>query len=113
MRIRVSVPEEHVSPTVVNAALEAVTRLDEQLIRSGQSPTASQLIANGAKWRPEPPGDECFDHGQDAIQFLPGSHRSCPRTRGLATHVDDVRALLDHFQRPFHRAAGIDPEASV
>jgi hypothetical protein len=63
MRIRVSVPEEHVNPSVVNAALEAVTRLDEQLIRSGQSPTASQLISAGAKWKPEPPGDECFDHG--------------------------------------------------
>lgn len=63
MRIRVSVPEEHVSPHVVNAALEAVTRLDEQLIQSGKSPTASQLIDAGATWRPEPPGDECFDHG--------------------------------------------------
>ena len=63
MRIRVSVPEEHVSPSVVNAALEAVTRLDEQLIRSGQSPTASQLVEQGARWKPEPPGDECFDHG--------------------------------------------------
>jgi len=63
MRIRVSVPESQVSPHVVNAALEAVTRLDEQLIRDGQSPTASQLITAGAVWRPEPPGDECFDHG--------------------------------------------------
>jgi hypothetical protein len=58
-----SVPEEHVSPSVVNAALEAVTRLDEQLISKGESPTSHQLIAQGAKWRPEPPGDECFDHG--------------------------------------------------
>lgn len=63
MRIRVSVPDEHANPHVINAALEAVTRLDESMIRSGQSPTSHQLVASGAKWRPEPPGDEHFDHG--------------------------------------------------
>lgn len=63
MRIAIAVPEEHVSPDVVNAALEAVTKLDEQLIKSGQSPTSQQLVTAGAKWRPEPPGDERFDHG--------------------------------------------------
>ncbi|HBZ71781.1 MAG TPA: hypothetical protein DEP35_19460, partial [Deltaproteobacteria bacterium] len=68
MRIRVSVPEEQVSPHVVNAALEAVTRLDEQLIKDGKSPTASQLISAGAVWKPEPPGDECFDHGGTLAQ---------------------------------------------
>jgi hypothetical protein len=63
MRIAITVPEEHVSPDVVNAALEAVTKLDEQLIKSGQSPTSKDLIGKGAIWRPEPPGDERFDHG--------------------------------------------------
>jgi len=63
MRIAVSVPEEHVSPHVVNAVLEGVTRLNEQMIRSGQSPTSDQLIKAGAIWKPEPPGDERFDHG--------------------------------------------------
>lgn len=63
MRIRIAVPEEHVNPSVIDAALEAVTRLDESLIRSGQSPTASELVARGARWQPEPPGDEHFDHG--------------------------------------------------
>jgi len=58
-----SVPEEHVSPHVVNAALEAVTRLDESLIKAGQSPTSHQLVTAGAVWKPEPPGDECFDNG--------------------------------------------------
>jgi hypothetical protein len=63
MRIKVAVPEENVDPTVINAALEAVTALDESMIRQGTSPTADALIADGAVWRPEPPGDECFDHG--------------------------------------------------
>jgi len=63
MRIRIAVPEEHVDPPVIDAALEAVTRLDESLIRSGKSPTSDQLVAAGAKWRPENMGDEHFDHG--------------------------------------------------
>lgn len=64
MRIRLSVPEEHVGPEVINAALEAVTRLDEHMIRSGESPTSHELVAAGAVWKPEPPGDEHFDHGK-------------------------------------------------
>jgi hypothetical protein len=64
MRIRLSVPEEHVEPEVINAALEAVTRLDEHMIRSGESPTSHELVAAGARWKPEPPGDEHFDHGK-------------------------------------------------
>jgi hypothetical protein len=63
MRIRIAVPEEHVDPPVIDAALEAVTRLDESLIRSGKSPTSDQLVASGAIWRPENMGDEHFDHG--------------------------------------------------
>ena len=68
MRIRIAVPEEHVDPPVIDAALEAVTRLDESLIRSGQSPTSDQLVAAGAKWRPENMGDEHFDHGGTIAQ---------------------------------------------
>jgi hypothetical protein len=63
MRIQVAVPEEHVDPHVIDAALEAVTRLDESLIRAGQSPTSHELVEKGAKLRPEPMGDEHFDHG--------------------------------------------------
>lgn len=47
----------------MNGALEAVTRLNESLIKAGASPTSDQLIDAGAKWRPEKPGDEHFDHG--------------------------------------------------
>jgi hypothetical protein len=63
MRIRIAVPEEHVSPDVIDAALEAVTRLDEHMIRAGQTPTSHELVKAGARWRPEDPGDEHFDHG--------------------------------------------------
>lgn len=62
MRIRIAVPEEHVDPGVIDAAAEAVTRLNESMIRSGAGPTSDQLLAMGAIWRPEPPGDEHFDH---------------------------------------------------
>jgi hypothetical protein len=63
VRIRVGVPDEHVTPEVVEPVLEAVTRLNEHMIRSGQSPTSHELIAKGARWRPENMGDEHFDHG--------------------------------------------------
>lgn len=63
MRINVAIPEAHVTPKVLNGALETVTRLNEDLIKAGASPTSDQLIAQGAKWNPEPPGDEHFDHG--------------------------------------------------
>lgn len=63
MRINVAIPEAQVKEPILNAALEAVTRLNEELIKDGTSPTAKQLIAEGAKWKPEPPGAEHFDHG--------------------------------------------------
>jgi len=63
MRVRVAVPEEHVSPDVIDPVLEAVTRLNEHMITSGQTPTSHELIRSGAVWRPEPMGDEHFDHG--------------------------------------------------
>ena len=63
MRIQIAVPEAHVTKPVLDGALEAVTRLDEQLLKAGATPTDEQLIARGAKWKPEPPGEEHFDHG--------------------------------------------------
>lgn len=63
MRVNVAIPEAHVSKPVLDAALEAVTRLNEQMIRKGDSPTSEQLISAGAIWKPEPPGQEHFDHG--------------------------------------------------
>jgi hypothetical protein len=61
MRIRISVPEEHVEPSVINAALEAVTRLDHNMIASGDAPLFDPSNP-GVKWRPEPMGDEHFDN---------------------------------------------------
>jgi hypothetical protein len=63
MRINVAIPEANVKKPVLDAALEAVTRLNEDMIASGASPTSRQLIAKGARWQPEKPGDEHFDHG--------------------------------------------------
>lgn len=63
MRVQIAIPEEEVSKPILDGALEAVTRLNEQLIRKGKTPTDEQLIAQGARWKPEPPGQEHFDHG--------------------------------------------------
>ena len=63
MDVRIAIPEEHVSAPVLNAGLEAVTRLNEQLIREGSSPTFGEAVKSGVRWKPEPPGLESFDHG--------------------------------------------------
>ena len=63
MRINLAIPEAHVKAPVLDGALEAVTRLNESLIKAGVSPTSDELLARGAIWKPEPPGDEHFDHG--------------------------------------------------
>jgi hypothetical protein len=63
MRINLAIPEANVKAPVLDAALEAITRLNEELVRSGVSPTSDQLISAGAKWKPEKPGEEHFDHG--------------------------------------------------
>jgi len=61
MRINVAVPEPHVSAPILDAALEGVTRLDQELIRSGAAPLFRQAV-NQVRWKPEPPGEEHFDH---------------------------------------------------
>lgn len=64
MRINVAIPEAHVDAPPLDAALEAVTRLNETLLEKGQVPTAREGIKDGVRWKPEPPGDEHFDHAQ-------------------------------------------------
>jgi hypothetical protein len=61
MRVNIAIPEAHVTKPVLDAALESVTRLNEQMIKGG-APTSHQLLEQGAKWKPEPPGQEHFDH---------------------------------------------------
>ena len=63
MRVNIAIPEAHVTKPVLDAALESVTRLNEQLLERGDTPTGHQLIEQGAQWRPEPPGQEHFDNG--------------------------------------------------
>jgi hypothetical protein len=61
MRIAVAVPEAHVKAPVLDAALEATTRLNESLIKEGDVPLFDE-VRHSIRWKPEPPGDEHFDH---------------------------------------------------
>jgi len=61
MRVNVAIPEAHVRHRSLTAALESVTRLNEQLLADGH-PTFDRAVIRGVKWRPEPPGAEHFDH---------------------------------------------------
>jgi len=63
MRIQVAVPEANVQKPVLDAALESVTRLNEDLLREKTVPTFDRAVRKGGiKWKPEPPGQEHFDH---------------------------------------------------
>lgn len=62
MRLNVAVPEAQVSKPVLDAALEAVTRLNEGLLKDGAVPTAEEAIKDGVRWKPEPFDSEHFDH---------------------------------------------------
>lgn len=63
MRVNVAIPEANVKPPVLNAALEAVTRLNEDMIKGGAIPLFDQ-VRHRIRWKPEPPGDEHFDHAK-------------------------------------------------
>ena len=67
MRYRIAVPEAHVEASIIDAALEAVTRLDESMIHSGDVPDFDAR-PKGIIWKPEPKGDEFFDNAQTIIQ---------------------------------------------
>lgn len=60
MRLGIAVPERHVDAPVLDAALEATTRLDEAMLARG-APTLGAARGK-VRWRPEPPGQEHFDH---------------------------------------------------
>jgi hypothetical protein len=62
MRVNVAIPEEHVTAPVLNAALEATTRLNEVMLDKGKLPLFRDA-KDAVRWKPEPPGDEHFDHG--------------------------------------------------
>lgn len=68
MRINVAIPEQHVDAPVLDAALESVTRLNEKMLGEGSVPTFEKGLKYGVKWRPEPPGQEHFDHAHKVLQ---------------------------------------------
>jgi hypothetical protein len=95
MRINVAVPEAQVTKPVLDAALESVTRLNEQLIKNGSVPTFHKALRrDNILWKPEPPGDEHFDHA-GVVQ------------RRRWGDCDD----LAPWQAASLRATGEDPEA--
>lgn len=67
MRINVAIPEEHVTAPVLDAALESVTRLNESMLERGEVPSFSTGVKHGVQWKPEPPGQEHFDHALEVI----------------------------------------------
>jgi len=65
MRIRLAIPDKHVTPEVLEAALETTTLANESAIRSGEAPSLDAALSRGLKWRPEPFTDgEHFDLAQ-------------------------------------------------
>lgn len=69
MRVQVAIPEAHVDAPVLDAALEATTRLNEAMLKEGSVPTFTQgLKAADIRWKPEPPGAEHFDHAQEVMR---------------------------------------------
>jgi len=67
MRVRLAVPDMHVSADVLDPMLESVVRTNMRQIASGMVPTWEEALARGIKWRPEPPGDEHFDPASTVI----------------------------------------------
>lgn len=74
MRLNVAIPEPHVTKPVLDAALEATTRLDEELLRKRQAPLWDDVRAHHIRWQPEPPGQEHFDH---AALVMGRGHGDC------------------------------------
>ena len=69
MRINVAIPESSVDAPVLDAALESVTRLNESLLNADKVPTFEEARQqNGVVWRPEPPGEEHFDHAARVVR---------------------------------------------
>jgi|HubBroStandDraft_2_1064218.scaffolds.fasta_scaffold09641_3 hypothetical protein len=62
-----AVPDEHVGAPVLNAALEATTRLNEKMLADGQVPPFEEGLRQGVRWKPEPPGAERFDHARTVL----------------------------------------------
>lgn len=95
MRIRLAIPDAHVSAPVLDAALEATTRAAQSQMQAGEAPTFTDLLRAGVRWRPEP--------------FADGEHFDLPSVigeRGWADCDDLAPALAAEL-----RARGQDPGA--
>lgn len=69
MDLRIAVPENDVSADVLDAGLEALSRLDQQQIERGQVPHIKDAgLGTNLVWRPEPPGAERFDHAHRILK---------------------------------------------
>lgn len=66
MRLNIAVPENQVKKPMLDAALEAVTRLNTDLLKAGNVPDFRQVV-HRLRWRPEPKGAECFDHAERVV----------------------------------------------
>jgi hypothetical protein len=53
MRIKLAVPDRLLSPSILEAALEAVTRANQASFRRGEIPGIEEAIRDGVRWRPE------------------------------------------------------------
>lgn len=96
MRINVAIPEAHVEAPVLDAALEATTRLNEAMIEDGSVPTFKEGLKHGVQWKPEPFSEEHFDHAKTVFK------------RGWGD-CDD----LAPWQAASLRATGVDPDAKA
>lgn len=96
MRVNVAIPESEVSAPILNSALESVTRLNESLLKQDKIPTCAEGIKEGVRWKPEPPGEEHFDHGGVVLRRKWGD-------------CDD----LAPWQAASLRHTGEDPEATA
>lgn len=53
MRIRLAIPDRHVTAPVLDAALEATTRAAQSQMQAGEAPTFTEMLAQGVRWAPE------------------------------------------------------------
>lgn len=56
MQLKIAVPDGHINPRILGAALETATRANEGLLATGKIPSIKSAIKQGVRWRPEPPG---------------------------------------------------------
>jgi hypothetical protein len=62
VRIRLAIPDRFITPSVLEAALEATTRANQSMLRAGMAPSLTESIKGGLRWKPEPFTDgEHFD----------------------------------------------------